>query len=384
MRLLSMVLGAALASLALAGCGGGDETAAPSPAVPAGPTQLPLPSSAPTPVPTPAGTPTPVLSYWERHPALAEAVGLYVLDENGEQRRIVDFPAKTPRWSLDGERLYFVGAGWDYTRTHVYSVRPDGSDLQNLLATGGEGYEFSPDLSIVAYHKLEQPEGWTVRVADLADPASDRKLTDGFLESWSPDGRLIAYFYQVCEPPYAYWVTDLTGGQSKRVIVVTDNVLVSWFAWLPDGKRIAYRTLIRGEDGFELGEVYAIDLETLKWSYLPELAFVPSRPLFSPDGQWFVYEGDGGLMLARWGEQGSKPIASKGRTAVWGPGSDEIAILGENQVIFYHLAGGQSQVVDLGPIEPSVGWLSLSASWSPDGSQLALTVSLAGGHGVCD
>jgi Tol biopolymer transport system component len=338
----------------------------------------------PTPVPTPAGTPTPFVPYLERDPALGKAVGLFVLEENGEQRRIVELPATTLRWSLDGQRVYFVGAGSGYAGYGVYSVRPDGSELTKILAASGEGYEFSPDLSRVAYRKFEQPSGWTVRVADLADPASDRKLTDGFLESWSPDGKLIAYFFQVCEPPYAYWVTDLTGGQPRRVIVVTDNVLVSWFAWLPDGKRIAYRTLIRGEDGLEPGEVYAIDLETLAWSYLPELAFVSSRPLFSPDGQWFVYEGDEGIMLARWGEQSGKLIAGKGRTAEWDPHSDKIAIIGRNQVIFYHLADGQSQVVDLRSIEPFMGWFSLSASWSPDGNQLALTVSSAGGHGVCD
>jgi len=339
---------------------------------------------APTEAATPAGTRTAVPPSWKRDPVLAKAVGLYVLNEDGEPQRIVDFPATNPHWSAHGKSLYFVGAEWGYTGTGVHSVRPDGSELANVLQTRGEDYRFSPDLSTVAYDSFEQPSGWTVRVADLADPASDRKLVDGFLDSLSPDGKRAAYLYQVCEPPYAYWVTGLAGGEPRRAIVVTDSVLVSWLAWLPDGKRIAYGTLIRGEGGVQQpGEVYAIDLDTLGWSYLPELAFVPSKPVFSPDGQWFAYESSEGLMLARWGEQSGKRIAAKGMTPVWSPGSDRIAILGSRTVTLYYLGDGHSRVIDLQSFEPYVR-LSLDAAWSPDGSQLAVAVGLGGGHGVCD
>jgi Tol biopolymer transport system component len=79
------------------------------------------------------------------------SAALYVVDANGSNLQRITPPgffAIDPSWSPDGSRITFLNAPWGISRdgTHatdptldVYTVRPDGSDLQQLTYDGISG-----------------------------------------------------------------------------------------------------------------------------------------------------------------------------------------------------------------------------------------------------
>ena len=104
-----------------------------------------------------------------------------------------------PAWSPNGELLAFVMAGDEGKARGVYTVRPDGTDLVQVLEPQGIKWNasqvlWSPDGSeilVVSEQQLffVQPNGSGLRALEFSNPASARRIA-----AWSPDGARIAFY----------------------------------------------------------------------------------------------------------------------------------------------------------------------------------------------
>jgi len=359
-----------LAGIAVSSCGGGS---APS-------TQTPSPKE--------AGTAS---------EAANMDVGLYIIDEQGEEKpvQIVDFPTRAPRWTPTGDGLFFMG---DTSGLHgqdppnVYSCSATGEGLMNLLETSRDPstfslwHTFSPDLSMVAYVTNASR---VIRIADLADPTSDREVADGMLGEWSPDGAFLSYLSPACGA-FSLFVTTPAGEQTL-VAPYAEGSPISWSTWLPGSSKLAYLRMAKTESGLVPDRLAAFDVRTHQTTDVPELAGVDVEPIFSPDGSWFVYADQGkdtaGMYLVRWGEGAPTRIGDYfSWDPAWAPQSDKIALVEDGKIRVYNVADGTDHVIDLhlkALPEGADFWL-VEVSWSPDGKKLAVAVRNGVGRGFCD
>lgn len=96
----------------------------------------------------------------------------------------------SPSWSPDGNRIAFYGHGLGRLDGGIYTMSPDGSEVEPFLDEIDE-YEDAPDWSPDGT-KLAYDAGWNVMVYDIASGVTSR-LVHGIAPSWSPDGRWIVY-----------------------------------------------------------------------------------------------------------------------------------------------------------------------------------------------
>jgi DNA-binding SARP family transcriptional activator/tRNA A-37 threonylcarbamoyl transferase component Bud32 len=199
--------------------------------------------------------------------ASTEGYDLYVMNADGtDVERITDAPGDevAPAWSPDGERILyrFDDGGETEFRTGLATVRPDGSDVVELLGRdNGDGLdEETPDLP-----------------------------------TWSPDGSRIGFTMFTADGPVPY-VMDEDGTEPARL---RDEGVV--LGWTPDGRRILLSADQRfvsvrpdgsGERVFveeppELGRV------VIDWSPDGEWIAVSSPAGVEPSGRLYLMRGDG-------------------------------------------------------------------------------------------
>ncbi|MCB9314467.1 MAG: PD40 domain-containing protein [Lewinellaceae bacterium] len=86
------------------------------------------------------------------------------------------------------------------------------------------------------------------------------------------------------------WVTDLPGGQPRRL--TKDADLEFEPAWSPDGRKIAYVTW----NDEQMGSIRIFDRTTGTSKAITTEKGIYRTPAFSPDGKWIVYRKDDGNM----------------------------------------------------------------------------------------
>ena len=131
-----------------------------------------------------------------------------------------------PSWSPDGEHLAFVMADEEGGSGGVYTVRPDGTDLQQVLLPPESGWLvrqvlWSPDGSeilILAGGMLYfiQPDGGSLRTLTQSENYT--------LAAWSPDSARIAIYdpgpYNESVPPHLF--TIARDGTDRRDLITLD------------------------------------------------------------------------------------------------------------------------------------------------------------------
>jgi WD40-like Beta Propeller Repeat len=359
MRRLLLIALTALASASAVGCGKG-ERAAESVQTPS-PTETAV--TAATPTPSSAAATININS------------GLYVIDETGQGAplQIVDFAAGAPRWTASGDRLYFMG-GTGQDPRDVYTSSATGGGLTNLLETDSDPlvtplfHALSPDLSHVAYQTITSDGGWVIRVADLADPDSDRKLADGMLGAWSIDGAFLSYYSPACQN--LSLIVTTPAGRQLPVEPYVEGSSFGWAAWLPEGTRLAYQSWVKTASGVVPNGIVVYDVATSETSESPELQGVEQQPVFSPDGNWFVYAGEAqGVYLERWGEKTPARIGDYSPwTPVWSPQSDKIALVDSDKIVVYDVVTESSHLINLhylSALPEGMSFWRVDVSWSP-------------------
>ena len=299
-----------------------------------------------------------------------------------------------PEWSQDGSRIVFAHV------KSIYSVSSDGTDLETVSRGKGTygasiSPSLSPDGSRVAYAKINEPlfssfrrpDNWEIKVADL-DGLFKRTRTrakhdaDDLNPAWSPDGSRIAF------------VSNRVRTRFFRGYIMNADGSGLWElsrkpagspAWSPDGKHISFANWV-----YTFGKTTA-KLVTIGARHDIE---IHSPLAWSPDSLRVAFLGwDGtkhaiytssidGTELVEVREYGSRSrILGSAPKLAWSPDGSKLLHSGGKPF--------NVSVIELdGPGAEEPPWLRIAehgdASWSPDGSRIAVVMHQTGGTYIND
>ena len=161
-------------------------------------------------------------------------------------------------WSPDGSKIVFVtyrdyGGEGSY---YLAVINSDGSDYHYLDATNDDTItdpEWSPDGEHIAYRSWVEAGEFEIRVVDANGMGGTRRLytqpTDSWLSDgapeWSPDGKQVLFAASFFDNQGALWKVHSDGSNMTRLADTKaswgwHNGPASWYAWSPDGTKIAY------------------------------------------------------------------------------------------------------------------------------------------------
>jgi Tol biopolymer transport system component len=245
-----------------------------------------------------------------------------------------------PRWSPDGERIYFRGVTVQYVPAaggEPVEV-PVQAERWLVSRVPGGGFNVSPDgdrIVVSAYQKpLDPKEGVDVWTIPLDGGLATRLTSDASREGypcWSPDGQWIAFTdrheQSQDESFRAIFLVPAEGGEPRQLSVESDRVSPGAIAFSPDGERIAFFSgaaikTIR-LDG-EQPEVLVTEVQSGGQSDL----------VWSPDGDKIAYSGAGKIWIASadGGEpeelRTGLPEGTRHGTFSWSPNGEKIAFVG--------------------------------------------------------
>jgi Tol biopolymer transport system component len=219
---------------------------------------------------------------WIAFTTLGGREDLFVVKSDGTRyRQITDDAARDrgPKWSPDGTRIAFYSDRSG--RYEAWTVRPDGSGLEPLTKTTGQGRTdvvWSPDGKRIATE-----DGARTWIEDLTKPLDQRQaeplpaLEGGSSmqpRSWSPDGRALAGGLTFYPSPNS--VTLLYSFATRSYTALPEGR--GWPAWLSDSRRL----LIARYDRIVL-------LDTRTGRATPVLATAAQGISVSRDDRWASY-----------------------------------------------------------------------------------------------
>lgn len=146
--------------------------------------------------------------------------------------------------SMCGDGRYIVFQSNRAHSSNIWRMNPDGTNVKQLtFGTAVDSYPVcSPDGQSLVFFSMRSGEwrGWRVGI-NGGEPG---QVTNGASELpfFSPDGQQIAYFYrdEQANKQRRVGIVPLSGGAPVKTIALPWSVQPIAFAWLPDGKSIAY------------------------------------------------------------------------------------------------------------------------------------------------
>lgn len=253
-----------------------------------------------------------------------------------------------PRWSPDGERIYFRGVYKEQENVKVetlYVPAAGGdpvevavpSERRLLVRVPGGGHNISPDGKNIVFSAFQMPydpkagaDVWTIPLdGGLPTRLTHDRSFEGY-PCWSPDGEQIAFIDSHTksdgESFNAIYIVPAEGGEIRRVSSESDNIGDGAIAFSPDVERIAFFSdsaikTIPVEGGQP--EVLVAEVKSGRQSQLS----------YSPDGSKIAHNAGGKIWITSLG--GGKP--EELRTGLpknaklsefgWSPDGEKIAFI---------------------------------------------------------
>lgn len=241
----------------------------------------------------------------------------------------------------NGEVAFLLGAAGILGPSPLYVVGPSTKARRIGIPGDLTDFAWSPDGSTIAYVvSASEFGGGSIDVVD-ADGSGNRTLVRSSTPlsgiSWSPDGRWIVYGQGIAMAPkadnrYRLFARPTGGGAPVMLTHGPDEGLLP--AWSPEGTRIAYLSLSPPFQPHTAASLTVMNADgSGATTVLRTSGLHMSGPAWAPDGRWLVVVDGQDLRLVRPDGSGSHVI--------------------------YRCRGDCA---------------SGAPSWSPDGSQIALTV----------
>jgi Tol biopolymer transport system component len=245
--------------------------------------------------------------------------------EGGQEVPLVRSPAEdiNPVWTPTGDKVLFVS---DRTGTRGFwavdvvdgkprgvpqlvkdGVTGVGSPIRpNGFTRGGDFYfSTSTEIGEVYVTELDPVEGKTLR---QPAPVAPRFVGSNSAPSWSPDGRLLAYYRRgdnYDEKPPTLVILSVETGEERDVPVRLAQEILAPVRWFPDGKSV----LVSARDSPKRDQVafYRVDAQTGDHRLVRESPGPgPVRAELSPDGKTLFFFTGGEQKL--WGGLISRDI----------------------------------------------------------------------------
>ena len=210
-----------------------------------------------------------------------------------------------PTFSPDGKRIAFCS-----TRSglwQVYVMDRDGRDV--VQVTSGRTQcvhpSFSPDGRRLAYSSLGSRSGqWELWSADL-ESGAQKMIGYGLFPRWSPRRDVDRIAYQRPRQRgsrwFSLWTLDLVDGEGRRPteVAVSPVAAIVTPCWSPDGKRLAFATVVEpsreaGADGYGRQDVWTVDADGANRQRLTDGSGSNLMPFWGGDGRvYFISDRDG-------------------------------------------------------------------------------------------
>ena len=201
-----------------------------------------------------------------------------VFVESGDRRLSV--PGSGPRWSPDGKYLAFTSG--TYPNSSV-SLVPLESGAVRVLGRGTEPLLWSPKGKYIAYTRDPSNPNCRAEVRIVAVATGrHRSIACGFVSSWSPDGRRIA-FNRFAYSGNPLFVAPSQGGRARRLADEAWDPL-----WSPDSKWIAFTRAIR----YCQSTLAVVRVDTGRTRRLVTPARLVTSLAWSAQGRKVLYQGE--------------------------------------------------------------------------------------------
>ena len=174
-------------------------------------------------------------------PTGADAGGIWVMKQNGTQKRQLTEFGNFPDISPDGRTVVFAGAPAGSTNQDIWSVGIDGTGLTRLTTAPGQDQfgAWSPDGTKIVFESVRTgvKQIWLMN----ADGSGQQQLTfdstpKDQVPDWSPDGSQISYVERTFATGGDIWLMNADGSNQHPITSDADKLGT---AWSPDGTQLA-------------------------------------------------------------------------------------------------------------------------------------------------
>jgi Tol biopolymer transport system component len=216
--------------------------------------------------------------------------------------------ASTPRWSPDGNRVYFR-----LNRGSIGSVPSNGGDMKIhsgleefrkktgfFLIYPGSGNSVSPDGKSIVFCGGTGNSGPDIYTIPVEGGEPNQVADGGGYPCWSPDGKWIAYLDELKKDDgnteEAIFKVSREGGSRHKITSLSNNVTAASIDWSPDGKMIAYFAKNKDETAGTIRIVSTDGKESKELCPVQRIA-VHSDLTWSPDGQKIAFVSKGKIWI---------------------------------------------------------------------------------------
>jgi TolB protein len=207
-----------------------------------------------------------------------------------------------PAFSPDGKTIAFCSnrtGSWQ-----VYVMDIDGRNVVQVTANVGHSIKptFSPDGRRLAYCSIGGRSGqWELWIANL-ETSEKRMIGYGLFPAWSPEKGVDRIAFQRARQRgsrwFSIWTLDLVDGEARRIteVVASTNAAVVAPSWSPDGKKLAFATVVdpTAGKGRSQQDVWTINADGTNRQRLTDGSGTSVSPCWSQDNRIFFVSNRGG------------------------------------------------------------------------------------------
>jgi TolB protein len=276
-----------------------------------------------------------------------------------------------PSFSPDGRWIIFASdrsGNWD-----LYLMDVDGGQPVQLTSDPTDELHpsFSPDGKQVVFSCYGSQSGqWEMVLIDVEKPTRRKFIGYGLFPEWSPVGDQIV-FQRPREREtqwFSIWTVSLVGGEASppTEVVPSVNGGVITPTWSPDGKYIAYTTVMVGPEGSKAGAssqsaLWVVKADGTGRAKITQSRFADLQPAWASDGAlYFVSNRSEG-----------------GRENIWSVRPDRALHLGESRY-----GAAEASAPEASMSEASMSSSGEESSWpttQPSSGEEGESVSPVGG-----